>query len=367
MFVRSLRNLLTLNPGFQPKHLLLTRVDFSHLHLPKERRTDFMAQLVTRAKQIPGVEAVSEVQNAPISGGGWDGSVLSPNSGQQIIGTTDRNRAAPDYFHTMETPVLAGREFTENDMLTSPRVAIVNEAYVKKFLNGENALGKIARLEAPPGRPPDRYEIVGIVKDSTYMQLQEFPPTIYFPIAQNTEPGQGIELILRSKMPMVQLVPELRGAMAALSPEIELNSRTYEALIREYLLGDRAMAELSTFFGAVALLLAAIGLYGVISYMVARRTNEIGIRMALGAQRRDILSMVLREAGILLGVGLIAGSVLSYGLARLISSLLFELKANDPLSIVLGTAVLAIVVLLSSVFPARRAASLDPTVALRHE
>jgi putative ABC transport system permease protein len=367
MFVRSLRNLLTLNPGFQPEHLLLTRVDFSHLNLPKERRSDFMAQLVTRAKEIPGVHAVSEVRDAPISGNGWNGSVLGSNS-QEIVGVTDRNRVAPDYFHTMETPVLAGRDFTQSDTLTSPPVAIVNEAYVNKFFHGESALGKVARLEAPAGQPPDTYEIVGIVKNTKYMELrEEFPPTLYIPIAQSADPGQGIELVVRSEVPMAQLVPELRSAMAAVNPEIELNSRIYETLIDESLLPDRAMAELSTFFGALALLLAAMGLYGVISYMVARRTNEIGIRMALGAQKYDILSMVLREAGILLCAGLVAGSVISLALARVTSSLFFGLKANDPLSIGLGVAVLATIALLSSVLPARRASNLDPTVALREE
>jgi putative ABC transport system permease protein len=367
MFVRSLRNLLTLDPGFRPEHLLLTRVDFSHLNLPKERRSDFMVQLVARAKEIPGVDAVSEVRGAPMTGNGWDGAVLGPNS-EEIIGVTERNRIAPDYFHTIETPVLAGRELTQGDALTSPPVAIVNEVYVKKFFHGQNALGKIARLEALPGQPPDRYEIVGVVKDTKYMELrEEFPPTLYVPIAQSVDPGQGIELVMRSEVPMAQLVPELRSAMAALNPEIELNSRIYETLIRESLLPDRAMAELSTFFGALALLLAAMGLYGVISYMVARRTSEIGIRMALGAQKRDILSMVLREAGVLLCVGLVAGSVISFALARVTASLFFGLKANDPSSIALGTVVLAAIALFSTALPARRAADLDPTLALQEE
>lgn len=367
MFVRSLRNLLMLDPGFRPEHLLVSRVDFSHLNLPKERRSDFMAQLATRAAEIPGVEAASEVQNAPVTGNGWDGSVLSPNS-EEVVGTTLRNRVAPDYFPTMDTPVLAGRDFTQSDTLTSPRVAIVNEAYVKKFFHGENALGKITRLEAAPGQPPDTYEVVGIVKNAKYMELrEEFRPTIYSPVAQNAEPSQGIELVVRSELPMAQLVSELRSAMAALNPAIELNSRIYQTLFHESLSGERAMAELSVFFGTLALLLAAMGLYGVISYMVARRTNEIGIRIALGAQKRDILSMILREAGTLLCVGLVVGWALSLPLARATSSLFFGLKDNDPLSVGLGIAVLAMIALISSVLPARRAANLDPTVALREE
>jgi putative ABC transport system permease protein len=368
MFVRTLRNLLMLDPGFQPHHLLLTRLDFSHLKLPKGRRTDFKEQLAERARGILGVEAAAEVQNGPVTGDGWDGSVLSPNSDHEIAGTTDRNRVSPGYFHAMETPLLAGREFNETDTLKSPSVAIVNQAFVTKFLNRANPLGKTARLEAPPGQPPLSYEIVGVVKNVKYMALrEEFPPTIYFPLAQDEDPGDATELVIRSRLPTAEVAAELRSTMAAVRPDIEINSLTYDTLISESLTGERVMATLSTFFGTLALLLAAIGLYGVISYMVTRRTNEIGIRMTLGAQRGDILWMVVREAGKLLVAGVVLGTGLALAVATTVRSLLFGLKPNDPVTIALGVCFLAVIALASSVLPARRAARLDPMAALRHE
>ena len=307
MFARTLRNLLTLDPGFQPHHLLITKVGFGYLNLPKARRTEFEEELVERAREMPGIEAAAEVQNAPMTGNGWDGDVLSANSNNEIAGRTDRNRVGPTYFHAMETALLAGREFSEDDTLKSPSVAIVNQTFARKFLNGANPLGKVARLEAAPGQPPLTYEIVGVVKDAKNMELREdFPPTIYFPLAQDDTPADAIELVVRSSLPTDQVLSELRSTMAAVNPEIELNSRIYDTVISESLVGERTMAALSAFFGGLTLLLAAIGLYGVISYMVSRRTNEIGIRVALGAQRTDVIRMVLREAAILLAIGLAA-------------------------------------------------------------
>jgi predicted permease len=368
MFVQTLRNLQTLNAGFQPHHVLLTRLDWSHLNLPKERRTEFERELAERAHGIPGAEAVGEVQNAPVTGNGWDGSVLAPNSDHEIAGTTDRNRVGPGYFHAIQTPLLAGREFDEHDTLRSPSVAIVNQTFVMKFMNGGEALGKIARLEAPPGQPPLSYQIVGIVGDSKYMDLREdFPATIYFPLAQDEYPGNSTELVIRSALPMAEVVAQLRSTMATANPDIELTSRIYDTVVSDSLVGERAMALLSTFFGTLALLLAGIGLYGVISYMVTRRTNEIGIRMTLGAQRSDILKMVLREAGALLIFGLAAGAMLSLIVARAASSMLFGLKPNDPFTIGLGAGILAVITLFSSALPARRAANLDPITAIREE
>jgi ABC-type antimicrobial peptide transport system permease subunit len=212
------------------------------------------------------------------------------------------------------------------------------------------------------------YEIVGFVKDTKYYDLRDnFQPIVYVTTLQDDQPDQYAQLLIRSPLPLGGLTSSIKDALADISPLISIEFIPLQRNIHDSLLRDRLMATLSGFFGGLAALLAMVGLYGVISYSVARRTNEIGIRMALGAQRLNIVNMVLGEAGLLLVIGMVVGTVLALFLGKTASTLLYGLKPHDPLTITLAALGLAGVAILASCIPARRAAGLDPMVALRDE
>jgi putative ABC transport system permease protein len=247
-------------------------------------------------------------------------------------------------------------------------VAIVNQEFAKKFYGGENPIGKGFRVEVGPGEPQPLYQIVGMVKDSKYQSLRApFHPIAYVAASQEKEPGQGTNLIVRSALPLGPLLGAMRRTMLEENPEMSLDFRVFHTQLRNSLLRERLMATLSGFFGFLAIVLATIGLYGVMSYMVARRRAEIGIRMALGANRGDVLGLVLREAAMLLAAGLVIGTGLAIAVGRTTSSMLFGLKPTDPLTIGLSITLLAVVAVIASFLPAMRAARLEPMLALREE
>jgi putative ABC transport system permease protein len=247
-------------------------------------------------------------------------------------------------------------------------VAVVNEAFARALLGGQNPVGKRLWVEATPFEPSSQYEIVGMVRNTKYEELREdFQPIVFQALAQDPDPGNGDAYLVRSRLPMESLIPAVRGTLTEGVPGIRYGFQVFRTAIRETLLQERLMASLSAAFGVLAGLLAAIGLYGVMSYLVALRRNEIGIRMALGAGRREIVAMVLSESGVLLGAGLLAGVLLSLISGRAVASLLFGLKATDPGTLGTAAGLLALVALAASYLPARRAANLDPTVALREE
>ncbi len=267
----------------------------------------------------------------------------------------------------MGTPLLAGRDFTEADRAGSEPVAIVTETFVRRFLEGSNPIGRAIRIE-DSGRPERHFRIVGLVKDSKYYDLREdFTPIIYVPDAQDDDFFQATNLLIRSPLPTEAVAAAVKSQLARWNPEVVLGFQAYDRMIREGLIRERLMATLSAFFGFLAALLATIGLYGVVSYMVVKRRNEIGVRMAMGAGRGDIVRMVLREAGALFGAGLAIGAILAVAAAHTARSLLFGLRPTDPVTLAIAVACLAAVAAAASVLPARRAASLDPVAALREE
>jgi putative ABC transport system permease protein len=366
LFVRSLRNLLTLDPGFQQNGVLIANVDFTRLGIPVERRNEFGRELLEKLQRLPGVESAAEARIVPLGGWSSNNTLLSP-SGEKLKNAWV-NSVAPGYFETLETQMLAGRDFDASDTLTSPKVAIVNETFVKKFLNGADPAGKTFRMQGEPGKPVPTYEIVGLVKDSKYSDLhEEFLPTAYFPLAQDDHPDPATHFLIRASTQLSGLIASVKSAIDAASPQIDIEFRVFKTQIRESLLQDELMAMLSGFFGFLAALLAAIGLYGVISYGVSQRTNEIGIRMALGAQRGDVVELIVREAALLLAVGLAVGCGLALVSAHAANSLLFGLKARDPLTFALAVVTLSLVAALASFVPAYRASRLDPMVALHYE
>lgn len=244
----------------------------------------------------------------------------------------------------------------------------MNETFVGKILNGAKPVGVRFHVEGYVGRPTPTYEIVGLVKDTKYRDLrEESRPIVFLAAAQNDQPDQFAQLVIRSSQPLSATLPMVKRALMEAGPEMAIEFRVLTTQIRDSLLRERLMATLSGFFGFLAALLATVGLYGVISYTVARRTNEIGIRMALGAQRGNVVGMIMREAGLLLAIGLAVGAALALAAARTATSLLFGLKPHDPMTIALAIVVLAAVAATASFLPAHRASRLDPMTALREE
>lgn len=368
LFVRTFQNLLSLDPGFQISGVLAVYADISPLQLPLEQRTPFKKDLLERVRAIPGVESAAEASIVPLTDNWWNDTVLTSASPQPIRGTAFFNNVSPGYFKTMRTELLHGRDVSDADSISSPAVAVVNETFVHKFLPGIDAVGQQFRVDLGPTKPKRLYQIVGVVRDTKYGGLrQRILPIAYLAAAQSEDPDPQPALLVRSNISMDAMQSSLDRAIRELNPAITFHFAVLQTEVRDSLLRDRLMASLSGFFGFLAALLATIGLYGVISYMVIRRRSEIGIRMALGADRGRVLSLIMREAAMLLAIGLGVGTVLALIGAKAATSLLFGLKAHDPETFVLAVSLLAIVSLAASALPAYRAARVDPLDALRNE
>lgn len=370
LFAHSLRNLMTRDPGFQENGILVADVNYPRLKLPDMQDVPFELDLLERIRAIPGVAAAAAANRYPVSGNSSNDWVLDDKGGHPN-GASWEDFVSAGYFATIEDPILEGRDFNSDDSVNSPRVAIVNETFVKKFLNSTHEpIGKQFRVWAPPGQQPRIYTVVGESKDSVYNDMHDpLVPVMYFPRSQLVPPFLGPEayFLIRSRGGMAGLTNEVKNTITGVNPEIDIWFGVLRTQVRESLTQDELMATLCGFFGALAVLLAAIGLYGVISYTVSQRTNEIGIRMALGAQRRNVLRMILSEVGILMIVGLVVGIGLTLAGSKAASSLLYNLKPTDPITLGLAILLLAAIGLAASFVPARRASKLDPMAALRYE
>ena len=370
LFARSLRNLMTRDPGFQQNGVLVVNLNFTRLRLPEAQQEPFTRDLLERIRAIPEVAAAAASNRFPVSGNTSNDWVLDGKGGHPN-GAAWEDYVSAGYFQAIEIPMLAGRDFNSNDTPTSPRVAIVNQEFVKKFLNGaKDAVGKQFRVWAPPGQPARYYTVVGEVRDSVYDDMHDpMQAVMYFPRTQLMPPFvyPGATLLIRSRAGMAGFLNAVKETIERTNPEIDIQFKILSTRIHESLTQDELMATLCGFFGALAVLLAAIGLYGVISYTVAQRTNEIGVRMALGSQRGGVIRLILGEAAILIAIGLAVGVALTLAGSKAASSLLFGLKPRDPLTLAIALFILAAVGLSSSFLPARRASRLDPMVALRYE
>jgi putative ABC transport system permease protein len=367
LFVRSLRNLTTLNVGFQQSGMLVTNVDFQRLQIPEERFTEYKRDILKHVQAIPGVQSAASAMLVPFGGSSWNDNVILEGSDQDA-GVAWLNYLGPRYFQTIGTPLLAGRDFDDRDTATSVKVAIVNQAFGRKIFKGADPLGKRFRIHERPGKPRPLYEIVGVTGDNKFQDMhEEFLSFMYFPATQQEKPDPDDQIVIRSSLPLTTLMGSLKQTIAGVNPGIDLDFKVLKTRIHDSLLQDELMATLSGFFGFLAALLAAIGLYGVISYMVVQRTREIGIRMAIGAKRGDVVKMILREAGVLTVAGLVIGIGLALGAAQAAKSLLYGLKPRDPLTLVMAVILLSAVASLASFLPAHRASKLDPLTALRYE
>jgi putative ABC transport system permease protein len=314
------------------------------------------------------VDAAAETNTVPLSGNGSDNAVWIDGHDGTERKDSNFSSVSPQYFKTLRIPMLAGRDFSESDTAQSPRVAIVNQAFARLLGLGENPIGMRFRREATPTTPEEVNEIVGVVQDTKYHHIRRPAEAIaYLDVTQDVNADNSMPVLVRSTLPMATVEAAIRRTMQQVSSGISFDFAGLQDQIRQSLLAERLLATLSGFFGALAVVLAMIGLYGVMSYTVAERTSEIGIRMALGARRADVTAMILRKAATLLVSGLVLGVGLSLATASAASALLFGLKPRDPATLAIAAAVLAAVALGASYLPARRAAALDPIASLKNE
>ena len=368
LFSRSLNKLMTVDAGFRQEGILIANMGFRRLNILPERRLVFKQEVLDRLRAIPGVESAAETDTVPLGGSATGNNVWIDGTDAQKRQNISRSRIGTDYFKTMATPLLAGREFNEHDTATGPKVAIVNETFARLLLNGANPVGRRFWIETTPNDPETLFEIVGLVKDTKYGELREdFGPLAFLSIAQDPRPAAGGQFLIRSRLPQAEIVAAVKRLLNEINPAIGINFQGFKTMIEGSILRERLIATLSGFFGLLALLLASIGLYGILSYGVASRTNEIGVRMALGARARDVLWLILREALLLVLVGVAVGLPVVFTAARLVSTLLFGLTPTDPASLCLATLLLLAVAMAAGYLPARRATRVDPMVALHYE
>jgi predicted permease len=367
LFARSLYNLRAVDPGFGVDRLLVFSIDPTLSGYDQPRSQRLFEDLQQALSAVPGVRSVSMSEMGVLTGFRWGMTVRI--DGYQSKEGEDMNPGVdgvgPRYFSTMGIPLVAGREFTEQDVLSAPRVAIVNETMARRYWGETSPIGR--RLGFGRGNPTD-IEIVGVVKDIRSQQLREEAPRfIYLPYRQNDAVTQ-LSYYVRAAGDAPSTATATRQAVQRLDPNLPIfDLKTMEAQVGESLFVERMVAALSVAFGALATLLATIGLYGVMSYAVARRTREIGIRMALGAERRGVLWLVLKEVALLGVAGAAVGLIAALYLSRRVESQLFGITPNDPLTLAAGVSLLLLVALVAGFIPARRATKIDPILALRAE
>jgi len=370
LFVRTFLNLVHLDAGFVRENVLIVEVDTRSGNYPADQRTQLFDRLLDQARQIPAVRSASRSDLTPVSGSSWNDAIHPEGytAKSEMDGLVWFNRVSAGYFDTLGIPLLAGRDFGRRDTTTSPGVAIVNESVARKFFPNANAVGKFYRTQKSNGEFEAPVEIIGVVKDARYTNLRDGNVgTVFVSASQELKPGRQTSLEIRTARPPAEVIPFVKAAVAAVDPRIALTFKTLATQVEESLIQERLLATLSGFFAALALLLATVGLYGVVSYMANCRRNEIGIRIALGADRPSVLWLVLREVALLIGVGLIAGAAAAAAATEFVQKMLFGIPPNDPLTFILAAALLLAVAAVAGFLPARRASRMDPILALREE
>jgi predicted permease len=363
LFSRSLRNLLMADTGFRADGLMWIEFDLRHAHYTTEQIGPVTDSLLDRLRAIPGVTSAAIVNIPPVSGSSWNDRVYTDSTNGPHENSL-MNSVGPQYFKTTGTAVIAGREFDSRDTLALPKVAIVNRTFAKRFFGAANPIGRVFHVDGEAGKVDQSYQVVGLIADTKYNDLHEdFQPIAFLPIGLDSNPT----FMLRAGVPPAGLIRQIKTDVAAFHPSIGIEFHILTKQLNESLLRDRLMATLAGAFGFLAALLATLGLYGVIAYMVARRRNEIGVRIALGAGRTDVVRLILREAALLLIVGIVVGAAASLWAGQATASLLFGLKPRDPATLAASIALLAAVALVASYIPARRASRLQPMTALREE
>ena len=367
LLLRTLRNLQTTQLGMRPQGLLVFGITSPPTLHTRSEVHRFFERLTERLRPLPGVESVTFMENR--LGSGW-----SNNGDTFVDGASPRdtkssmmrwNAVGPDYFHVLGTHLLLGRDFSDADSSSASKVVVINETFADRFLPGRNPLGHHV---SQCGDPCPQFAIIGVAANSKYSEVREPDlPMAYFPY-QQAAGTSTMHFELRTEGMPTALLPDVRRVVREFGPDIPLlQPMTQQAQFEENYRQERLFARLSAFFGLLAALLVAVGLYGTLSYRVSRRTAELGVRMALGAQRRQVLWMVLRESLVMCVAGVLGGLPLAVGAAHVLRSMLFGLGPNDPLSFAGALCGIFFVCLVASYIPARRATKVDPMVALRYE
>ena len=369
LFVQSLRNLKTLNPGFEVRNLLAFDVDPTMSRYDLKWTGDYYRRLHERLSTLPGVESDTFAVVPVLEDNEWDNWVTIEGYSAKQDERPDPHMqfCTPGFFKTLKIPVLLGRDFNERDAAGAPKVGIVNQKFVKRYFGGAAPLGRHLGMGIDPGTKLD-IQIVGVVGDTKYESMRdEIPYELYVPSAQQGFANGGT-VYVRAQGDPAQLFNTVRTAVRAVDASVPMyDMRTLDNQMEISLLTERLLATLSSVFGCLAALLAALGLYGVMAFMVARRTREIGIRMALGAGQGSVVWMVLRETLTLTGIGVAIGLAGAYAVTRLIQAQLFGVAPTDLLTMAAAALGIAAVTALAGYIPARRATGIDPMSALRWE
>jgi len=369
LFVRTLVAITSQDMGFESSHVLVGNLDLRATGVTPENRLQMFTRVREAVAAIPGVDAAATSFVTPVSGSTWNLEINVPDYPNNERRGVLFNGVSPNFFRAMGTPILAGRDLADTDRRNSPNVIIVNEAFAKKYFNGANPIGKTFTIVGFNENFPTRImEIVGMVGNAKYQRLrEEAQPTMYGAFAQERQISSGARLVVRTAGEPWDSRNAIVQAIGGVHQDIAVDLKRLDEDLGANVLQEKLVATLSAFFGGLALLLAALGLYGVMSYTVTRRRNEIGIRMALGAEPRKVIGLVLRNVAMITVLGLIVGAAASVGTGRFINALLYNLAASDRTMIVVTAMTLAVAAAIAGYLPARRAARIDPMAALRDE
>lgn len=369
LFVRTLKNIEGLNPGFEVSDLVSFTVDPTLSGYDTARAKVFYRQLQQKLTSIPGVRSAGLAVVAPLSFDEWDSTVTvegySAKPGEDM--SPNVNHVSPGFFNVLEIPIYSGRDFTERDHDGTPKVVIVNEKFARRYFGNQSAIGRHIGLGGDPGTKTD-IEIVGVVRDTKYQTMREDPPRqVFFPYLQNSW-ATAMTAYVRSNLDSRTMFSAVRAAVHSIDPSMPVyQMKTEERQVEDVLAVERLSASLASAFGVLATVLASIGLYGVMAFLVARRTREIGIRMALGALVGNVIWIVLREAMLIVGIGVAIGLPAAFAVTGLLQKQLFGMSPYDPWNVCLAVSGILLIAALSGYIPARRATRVDPLIALRYE
>jgi putative ABC transport system permease protein len=364
LFLRSFRNLATQDLGVRQDGVVIANVFFPPSAFPEQKRVLAYTDLEDRLRALPGVTGLAEALTTPIGGNFSDRDIRVDAENK---GNSYRNVVSADYFDVLGTPLVAGRDFDARDVAGAPLVAIVNEAFVQRFLDGGDVLGRRIGSINGVNEPDTVYEIIGVVRNQKYNDIRESFPPIMFPASSQVPPALIRRYVVRSTATAAQAIGAIGGTLNAIDPKITVRYARLSTQVSDALAQERLMARLAVLFGIVALSLAVVGLYGLVSYSVATRRAEIGMRVALGATRSGILAMILGDVGRMMIAGVLAGSALALLASGGVGSLLFGLEPTDLATLAIAGAALVLTGLVAALLPARRAAGIDPLTALREQ